>query len=302
MHAVNSPGQIASAINLVPTGRAPQLAVRHSHMMIAQRFAKHGRALFGTILSLCLISLFAVRAASAAEPDHGELRVIPFGSNDSVVMTWRGRVGAPMAQQVRHAFEAYKRHSKRIVLKLDSGGGSVKEGERVIGVLRQIKKTHELQTVVSRGKRCGSMCVFIYAQGQRRVGALSSLWLFHEVSHTNARTKTIVRLDRPAWERLVDEYLRSAGVSAEWIAEMKPFTVKSDYWQTGADLVNAKSGVIHVALGNQQARTVDAPEARPKKVNSPTPSQRESGERRGSATECKKYIANIGAVVSVPCE
>jgi hypothetical protein len=272
-------------------------------MTIGRRLAKLGCALFGNTLVLCLALPFVgCTAASATEPDHGELRVIPFGSSGAVVMTWRGRVGAPMARQIRHAFEAHKRRSKRIVLKLDSGGGSVQEGERVIGVLRYIKKTHDLQTVVGRGKKCGSMCVFIYAEGQRRVGALSSLWLFHEVSHKNPRTKKIVRLDRPAWERLVDQYLRPAGVSEEWIAQMKPFTVKSDYWQTGADLVNAKSGVIHIALGNQQSRTVDAPEPRTKKVNPPAPNRRESGESHRPIAECKRYFANIGAVMSVPCQ
>lgn len=266
-------------------------------MTIGKRLAKLGGAQYGSTLVLCLF-LFAC-TASASGSEHGELRVIPFGSSGTVVMSWRGRVGAPMAQQIRRAFEAHKRGSNRIVLKLDSGGGSVREGERVIGVLRSIKKTHDLQTVVGRGKKCGSMCVFIYAQGQRRVGALSSLWLFHEVAHKNPRTEKIVRLDRPAWERLVDQYLRPAGVSEEWIAQMKPFTVKSDYWQTGADLVNAKSGVIHVALGNQQSRSVGAPEPRTKKVNPPAPNR---GESRRPTVECKRYFANIGAVMSVPCE
>jgi len=122
-------------------------------------------------------------------------------------------------------------------------------------------------------------------------------------SHTKTlERKKIARLDRPAWERLVDQYLRPAGVSEEWIAQMKPFTVKSDYWQTGADLVNGKSGVIHVALGNQQSRSVGAPEPRTKKVNAPAPNRRENGESRRPLTECKRYFANIGAVMSVPCE
>jgi hypothetical protein len=135
----------------------------------------------------------------------------------------------------------------------------------VIEVLRQIKKTHELQTVVGHGQTCGSMCVFIYLQGQKRVGALSSTWLFHEVSHTDPVSKKIDRLDRPHWERLVEKYFRPAGVSDPWIAHMKPYTVTSDYWQTGADLVNAKSGIIHEALGNQMPRIV-APRGRPEEI------------------------------------
>ena len=68
-------------------------------------------------------------------------------------------------------------------------GGSVAEGERVIDVLRQIKATHQLETVVAPGDVCASMCVFIYVQGQKRLGALTSSWLFHEVSHMDPITK-----------------------------------------------------------------------------------------------------------------
>jgi hypothetical protein len=37
---------------------------------------------------------------------------------------------------------------------------------------------------------------------------------------------------------------------------MKPLTIKSDYWQTGSDLMNDKSGIFHVSLGNQRERLI----------------------------------------------
>ena len=102
------------------------------------------------------------------------------------------------------------------------------------------------------------MCVFIYVQGQKRFGALTSSWLFHEVSHMDPITKQTTKLDRAAWERLVDTYLRPAGVSDAWIADLKPRTVQSDYWQTGSDLIKSNSGIIHEPLANQTARLVVA--------------------------------------------
>ena len=232
-------------------------------------------------------------SARAGGDERGELRVgTSVSSPDTVVMTWRGPIAAPMAGQIKDAFEERKEQGTRVVFRISSGGGSVAEGERVIEVLRQIKKTHQLETVVGHGMTCGSMCVFIYVQGHKRVGALSSTWLFHEVSHADPVTKKIERLDRPRWERLVDTYFRPAGVSDTWIANMKPYTVTSDYWQTGADLVTAKSGIIHEALGNQTARIV-TPSGRPQETARATP--------RAVASECKRYIASIGAVVSVPC-
>ena len=88
-------------------------------------------------------------------------------------------------------------------------------------------------------------------------------------------TKQTTKLDRAAWERLVDKYFRPAGVSDEWIADLKPRTVDSDYWQTGADLIRSSSGIIHEPLANQTARVV-VPGPRPKGPparNLPRPAQ-----------------------------
>jgi ATP-dependent protease ClpP protease subunit len=232
--------------------------------------------------------------AGALDLPRGELRVGFSNTRAStVVMTWQGPIAAPMANQIRDAFESRKRQATRLVLRLSSHGGSVAEGERVIEVLRQIKSTHELETVVTQGDVCASMCVFIYVQGQKRYGALTSSWLFHEVSHMDPVTRQTTKLDRTAWERLVDTYFRPAGVSDAWIAELKPRTVDSDYWQTGADLIRSNSGIIHEALANQTARIL-APGPRPREAASTQPTAASPGE-------CRKYFASIGAVIAVPC-
>ena len=76
-----------------------------------------------------------------------------------------------MSDEISAAFEQNKSTIKKVELKLDSVGGSVAEGEKVIDVLKKIKTTHKLYTVVGAGRRCGSMCVFIYVQGQKRFAA-----------------------------------------------------------------------------------------------------------------------------------
>ncbi len=203
-------------------------------------------------------------AGPASAFDAGTLKVLPYDSaSEAIVMQWDGGVARPMGDQIQAAFEAHKHAAKKVVFRINSGGGSVAEGERVIRLLREIRQTHKLETVVDRGNRCGSMCVFIYLQGERRVAALSSLWLFHEVSHHDPVTKQITRLDRPGWERLVNAYFGPAGVSPEWTEKMKPHTVKSDYWQTGSDLLNDRSGIFHVALGNQRERLIAEPKPQP---------------------------------------
>ena len=213
------------------------------------------------------VSLVAPGApADALEAQHGSLKVsLSTTRVGTVLMTWNGPVAAPMASQIRDAFESRRGQATRFVFKISSYGGSVTEGERVIEVLRRIKATHELETAVTQGDVCASMCVFIYVQGQKRYGALTSSWLFHEVSHMDPVTQQTTALDRAAWERLVDKYFRPAGVSDAWIADLKPRTVASDYWQTGADLIRSNSGIIHEPLANQTARYV-APGPRPKSV------------------------------------
>lgn len=209
------------------------------------------------VLAAAAAAVAASPMARADAPAPGRLIVEPSEANDgAITLRWNGRVASPMAAQIRNAFQSQKARSNRVVLKIHSGGGSVAEGEQVIEVLREIRKTHALETVVEQGQMCGSMCVFIYLQGQRRVAALSSLWLFHEVSHHDPNTYKITRLDRPAFERLVEKYYGAAGVSRDWTERMKPLTVASDYWQTGADLMRDKSGIVHVALGNQRERLI----------------------------------------------
>ena len=251
-------------------------------------------ALFGVLaLGLSLVGLHA--PAGAIELPRGELKVNLSGTRaNTVLLSWTGPVMAPMANQIRDAFESRKGQASRFLLRVSSYGGSVAEGERVIEVLRRIKATHELDTTVLQGDVCASMCVFIYIQGQKRYGALTSSWLFHEVSHTDPVTKQTTRLDRAAWERLVDTYLRPAGVSDAWIADLKPHTVNSDYWQTGADLVRANAGIIHEPLGNQTVRMI-LPGPRPKEAASAQPAA------VTTPRECRKYFASIGEVVTVPC-
>ena len=252
----------------------------------------------------CAAAVLAVSLAGAALPagaqesERDGLRVtVSNVRSGTVVLNWRGAIMPPMAGQIREAFEAHKRQATRFVLRISSQGGLVPEGERVIELMRQIKTTHQLDTVVTQGDVCASMCVFIYLQGQKRFGALTSSWLFHEVSHVDHATKQTTKLDRGAWERLVEKYMGPAGVSESWIADMKPRTVNSDYWQTGADLINASSGIIHEALANQTARHI-APSPRPKESASTQPPASASSSSRG---ECRKYFPSIGAVVPVPC-
>lgn len=278
------------------------------------------QALLRSLAGLAWLALAALPMASAA--GAGTLNVhLPRNSPEALVLTWEGGVAAPMADAIRSAFEAHSRATRRVVFRINSGGGSVAEGERVIAVLREIRSSHRLQTVVEPGAKCGSMCVFIYLQGEQRFAGLSSLWLFHEVSHHDPVTRKLVRLDRKSWERLVDLYFAPAGVSADWTQAMKPLTIRSDYWQTGSDLLRDKSGIFHVALGNQRDRLhAELDPTRPGKTPEPSapttppstpqqhplppkPEPKEAPRIAQSweTKECRELNPEARVYVSVPC-
>ena len=63
-----------------------------------------------------------------------------------------GPIVAGMADDLRAALGKYGTTLNRVVLFLDSAGGKVDDGDRVIEVLNEIKLRHQLITVVPHGK------------------------------------------------------------------------------------------------------------------------------------------------------
>src|SRR5262245_57956780 len=74
----------------------------------------------------------------------------------TLFISYAGSVVPGMADFIADTFVQYRESSHRVVLLLNSGGGSIEEGEQVIHVLKQIRKTHRLQTVVLHGDICAS--------------------------------------------------------------------------------------------------------------------------------------------------
>jgi ATP-dependent protease ClpP protease subunit len=187
----------------------------------------------------------------------GVLRVSsPPSAAGTLLLYWDGTIAPPMAAQITQAFEAFRTSRRRIVLALNTGGGSVAEGERVIEVLRRIRITHQLDTTVGPGGRCGSMCLPIFLQGQNRFGARASSWLFHEITRPGVQFGRHKRVEG-SYRRLIDAYWKPAGVSQTWIDQMLTQTDNHDWWQTGHDLIVGKSGIITRPIENRRARNLE---------------------------------------------
>jgi hypothetical protein len=196
--------------------------------------------------------------ALAADPcAAGELSSSSIVDGDKLLLKWSGTVNASMAKTVAAEFDAHRRRAKSVELSLQSCGGRTDYMAEVIGVLRHIKTTHKLTTVVERGATCASACIPIFLASDRRTAALSSLWFFHR----SWRHQLVGGVDGvmtavpggSSLKRFLKQYYASAGVSARWLAGLEGIIEKNGgYWQTGRDLWDDKSGVITETIGDIQ--------------------------------------------------
>ena len=195
---------------------------------------------------------------ATAEAASDEERPAPppsleFNQQDgSLNIEWSGPIVPGMADYVRSALDRYGARSRRVVLFLDSAGGKVQEGDRVIHLLDEIKQTHRLITVVQADKLCASMCIPIFLQGDDRLAARTSNWIFHEAARQGANEGE--RIEETL--RLLKKYYVPAGVSADWLKRIVPIIERADLQESGGDLISEKTGIVTYPLENWTGRIV----------------------------------------------
>jgi hypothetical protein len=204
------------------------------------------------------VAFFASANAAPSEEQPAAGVSLEFNREDGALyIDLSGPIVAGTADNVRAALGKYGTTLNRVVLFLDSAGGKVDDGDRVIEVLNEIKLRHQLITVVPHGKLCASMCIPIFLQGEDRLAARASIWLFHETAQR--RANGVLRTDTAETWRLFRKYYVPAGVSMHWLKSIAPMIKEPDLWQTGGDLISAKSGIILHPLGDPTVRDVTAP-------------------------------------------
>ena len=243
---------------------------------------------------------FALSAPAAYAQFQGPktFRTLEGPDANTVVFLWDGNVQPGMAQEIAQAFEQWKGRVNRVIFSINSLGGSVNEGDAVIRVFQDIKRTHRFDTHVGRGRQCGSMCVPLFMQGQERLGARTSSWLFHEIANFDGRGQLVMLLPERT-DRFFAQYFKPFGVPDAWIEATKTQIKGNDLWQTGDDLIKANANIITSPLENLNMRIVAAPQqpnqtvAQPRQVPPPTtqtPNRRQeitqapNNNRRGPQT------------------
>ena len=79
---------------------------------------------------------------------------------ENVVLGWSGPVQEPMSERIAAALDRYKADPRRLVLILNSPGGSVEHGRKVVAVIRA--RNRPINTLVQKAGVCASMCVPIF--------------------------------------------------------------------------------------------------------------------------------------------
>lgn len=202
------------------------------------------------LIAMGFIVLLIVRGIENREfSERAELIVEQVdGAPDAVIFTWRGRVEAPMARALKKAADTLDPGVTRVVVSLDSPGGAVAEGRAAIDVLRRIKRTRRLDTIVVGARRCLSMCVPIFLQGQTRAASGRAKFMFHRPIAVNAVTGERVeksRFDRD-WtsDRLFERYFGAGPVNPEWAARLREEWRDGDVWRRGSALYAENSGIV----------------------------------------------------------
>ena len=166
----------------------------------------------------------------------------------AVVLRWRGSIEPPMLAKLQEAFQEHRGRTDRFVLSLSSPGGSVGQGGAVIRLLRDIRRTHRLETVVEGTGTCASMCVPVYLQGEVRRATPRSRWMFHEVSFrdvlTNEKQDSRPEAIKARTDKLFDDYFRPAGVPDSWIRDIRLQMKSGDVWKSGGELIAERAGII----------------------------------------------------------
>ncbi len=149
-----------------------------------------------------------------------------------------------MAADIADEFDGTSAWPERSPSALTScGGGTASYMDAAINVLGFIKVTHPLTTLVDRGALCSSACVPIFLVGNRRVGALASLWFFHPAARRVQQGIGVTTRELlPEYtDSFITRYFVPAGVSTDWIQFMRRMIRDGDFWQTGRDLWETKS-------------------------------------------------------------
>src|SRR6185369_17225479 len=120
---------------------------------------------------------------------------------DRIVLGWSGPVQEPMSEHVVAAFDRYKADRRRLVLILNSPGGSIEHGRKVVAAIRA--RDRAIDTLVQKAGVCASMCVPIFLAGTKRMADPEAYFMFHQASLNSSANANMKRQKLSASEEAI---------------------------------------------------------------------------------------------------
>jgi ATP-dependent protease ClpP protease subunit len=178
---------------------------------------------------------------------------------DRIVLGWSGPIQEPMSERIVATFDRYKADRRRLVLILNSPGGSIEQGRKVVAAIRA--RDRAIDTFVQKAGVCASMCVPIFLAGTQRMADPEAYFMFHQASLNSSARENMKRQQFSESEtalfsqavkaietQATDDFFRNdigiRGVSRVWLARMREKIPGRDIWMSGQQLVDEGSGII----------------------------------------------------------
>ena len=199
--------------------------------------------LFGLIIVAVLMGW---RLYQQKHADTGQLAASLRGK--TLIVAWSGRVELPMHTLLARAFDKWRSRSERILLQLNSPGGSLREGGDVIELLQRIKHTHKLDTYVASKAICMSMCVPIFLQGDNRIAAPDARFMFHEPKRyfdDGSEAKGFSFEREALTRRFFNKYFVNSPMDAQWRSQLEKDWIGKDIFMSGAQLLEDGSNIVN---------------------------------------------------------
>lgn len=208
----------------------------------------------------CILLLWAAFQVPSGSGDVAARQTLSISEEpDRIVLGWSGPVREPMSERVAAALDRYKTDRRRLVLILNSPGGSVEHGRKVVAAIHG--RDRPIDTLVQKAGVCASMCVPIFLAGAEREADPEAYFMFHQVSLDRSAKENLKRRELSDSERaavtqvvktietqVTDDFFRSdfgiRGVSAAWLAMMRRKIAGRDVWMSGQQLVDEGSGIV----------------------------------------------------------
>jgi ATP-dependent protease ClpP protease subunit len=178
---------------------------------------------------------------------------------DRIVLGWSGPVQEPMSERIAATIDRYQADRRRLVLILNSPGGSIEQGRKVVAAIRA--RDRAIDTLVQKAGVCASMCVPIFLAGTERIADPEAYFMFHQASLSSSGKETIKQRQFSESEaalfsqtvkaietQVTDDFFRNdigiRGVNRMWLARMREKIPGRDIWMSGQQLVDERYGII----------------------------------------------------------